>query len=84
MALRNTARAALAYSSKALHKLKGTRAELDEVLSVCPNVDGGPALMYAAETAKALGSDGPELIYICSINKQQSIRWSFAAECTKS
>lgn len=43
----------IGFHVKALHKLQCTRAELDEMLSVCVYMGGGPALMYAAETVKA-------------------------------
>ena len=33
--------------------LQCTRVELDEMLSVCVYMGGGPALMYAAETVNA-------------------------------
>ncbi len=41
------------FHVKALHKLGCTREELEEMLSVCVYMGGGPALMYAAETLKA-------------------------------
>ena len=41
------------FHVKALHKLGCTRQELEEMLSVCVYMGGGPALMYAAETLKA-------------------------------
>ena len=41
------------FHVKALHKLQCTRAELDEMLSVCVYMGGGPAQMYAAETVDA-------------------------------
>ena len=43
----------IGFHVKALHKLQCTRAELEEMLSVCIYMGGGPALMYAAETLKA-------------------------------
>lgn len=43
----------IAFHTKALHKLGATRAELEEVLTVCVYMGGGPALMYAAEALKA-------------------------------
>jgi alkylhydroperoxidase/carboxymuconolactone decarboxylase family protein YurZ len=36
-----------------LHKLGTTRAELEEMLSVCVYMGGGPALMYASEVLAA-------------------------------
>jgi AhpD family alkylhydroperoxidase len=41
------------FHVKALHKLGCTREELEEMLSVCVYMGGGPALMYSAETLKA-------------------------------
>lgn len=49
----------IAFHVKALHKLGCTRAELDEMLTVCVYMGGGPALMYAAETVKAWESMAP-------------------------
>lgn len=43
----------IGFHVKALQKLQCTRVELDEMLSVCVYMGGGPALMYAAETVKA-------------------------------
>ena len=43
----------IGFHVKALHKLGCTRAELDEMLSVCVYMGGGPALMYTAEAIKA-------------------------------
>ena len=43
----------IGFHTKALLKLGATRAELEEMLSVCVYMGGGPALMYAAETVKA-------------------------------
>ena len=43
----------IGFHVKALQKLQCTRKELDEMLSVCVYMGGGPALMYAAETVKA-------------------------------
>jgi AhpD family alkylhydroperoxidase len=43
----------IGFHVKALHKLQCTRAELDEMLSVCVYMGGGPALMYAAEAIAA-------------------------------
>jgi AhpD family alkylhydroperoxidase len=43
----------IGFHVKALHKLQCTREELEEMLSVCVYMGGGPALMYAAETVKA-------------------------------
>lgn len=43
----------IGFHVKALVKLGCTRAELEEMLSVCIYMGGGPALMYAAE---ALGA----------------------------
>ena len=43
----------IAFHVKALHRLQCTRAELEEMLTVCVYMGGGPALMYAAETLQA-------------------------------
>ena len=43
----------IGFHVKALQKLQCTRAELDEMLSVCVYMGGGPALMYAAEAERA-------------------------------
>ena len=50
----------IGFHVKALHKLQCTRAELDEMLSVCVYMGGGPALMYAAETVKAWEAMAPQ------------------------
>ena len=49
----------IGFHVKALHKLQCTRAELDEMLSVCVYMGGGPALMYAAGTGKAWEAMAP-------------------------
>lgn len=41
------------FHVKALHKLGCSKAELEEMLSVCVYMGGGPALMYSAEALKA-------------------------------
>ena len=43
----------VAFHVKALLKLGCTREELEEMLSICVYMGGGPALMYAAEAVKA-------------------------------
>ena len=43
----------IGFHVKALHKLKCPRAELEEMLTVCVYMGGGPALMYTAEALKA-------------------------------
>ena len=43
----------IGFHIKALHKLECTRAELEEMLSVCVYMGGGPALMYTAEAITA-------------------------------
>ncbi|BEU96679.1 carboxymuconolactone decarboxylase family protein [Acidovorax sp. DW039] len=43
----------IGFHTKALHKLGATRAELEEMLSVCVYMGGGPALMYASEVLAA-------------------------------
>jgi len=49
----------IGFHVKALHRLGCTRAELEEMLSVCVYMGGGPALMYAAEALKAWDSLRP-------------------------
>jgi AhpD family alkylhydroperoxidase len=51
----------IAFHVKALIKLGCTRAELDETLSVCVYMGGGPALMYAAEAEKAWDALAPRV-----------------------
>ena len=41
------------FHVKALKRLGATRAELEEMLSVCVYMGGGPALMYCAEALHA-------------------------------
>ena len=43
----------IGFHVKALLKLGCTRKELEETLSVCVYMGGGPALMYTAEALKA-------------------------------
>jgi AhpD family alkylhydroperoxidase len=43
----------IGFHVKALLKLGCTRQELEEMLSVCVYMGGGPALMYCAEALKA-------------------------------
>lgn len=43
----------IGFHVKALQRLQCTRAELEEMLSVCVYMGGGPALMYTAEAIKA-------------------------------
>ncbi len=43
----------IGFHVKALQKLQCTRAEFDEMLSVCVYMGGGPALMYTAEAIKS-------------------------------
>ena len=50
----------IGFHVKALHKLQCTRAELEEMLSVCVYMGGGPALMYAAEAVHAWESMVPQ------------------------
>ena len=50
----------IGFHVKALHKLHCTRAELEEMLSVCVYMGGGPALMYTAETLKAWDTMAPQ------------------------
>ena len=49
----------IAFHVKALHRLQCSRAELEEMLTLCVYMDGGPALMYAAETLKAWDAMAP-------------------------
>ena len=46
----------IGFHVKALLKLGCTRKELEEMLSVCIYMGGGPALMYTAEALKAWDS----------------------------
>jgi AhpD family alkylhydroperoxidase len=46
----------IAFHVKALLKLGCTRAELEEMLTICVYMGGGPALMYTAEALKAWDS----------------------------
>ncbi len=46
----------IGFHVKALHKLKCTRTELEEMLGVCVYMGGGPALMYCAEAVAAWDS----------------------------
>ncbi len=50
----------IGFHVKALHKLQCTRAELEEMLSVCVYMGGGPALMYVAEVLKAWDAMAPD------------------------
>ena len=50
----------IGFHVKALHKLQCTRAELEEMLSVCVYMGGGPALMYVAEVLKAWDAMAPQ------------------------
>ncbi len=43
----------IGFHVKALIRLGATRQELEEMLSVCIYMGGGPALMYSAEALKA-------------------------------
>ena len=49
----------IGFHIKALHKLECTKVELEEMLSVCVYMGGGPALMYAAEAMKAWETMAP-------------------------
>jgi AhpD family alkylhydroperoxidase len=46
----------IGFHVKALKKLQCTRQELEEMLSVCVYMGGGPALMYSAEALGAWDS----------------------------
>lgn len=50
----------IGFHVKALHRLHCTRAELEEMLSICVYMGGGPALMYAAEVVKAWDDMAPK------------------------
>lgn len=50
----------IGFHVKALLKLGCTRAELEEMLTVCVYMGGGPALMYTAEAIKAWDSMAPQ------------------------
>jgi AhpD family alkylhydroperoxidase len=50
----------IAFHVKALHRLQCSRAEFDEMLSICVYMGGGPALMYAAEAVKAFEAMAPQ------------------------
>jgi AhpD family alkylhydroperoxidase len=43
----------IGFHVKALHKLGCTKAEFEEMLSVCVYMGGGPGLMYVAEALSA-------------------------------
>lgn len=43
----------IGFHVKALRRLGATRAELEEMLTICVYMGGGPSLMYAAEALKA-------------------------------
>jgi AhpD family alkylhydroperoxidase len=48
------------FHVKALHRLQCTRTELEEMLTVCVYMGGGPALMYAAEALNAWDAMAPK------------------------
>lgn len=50
----------LGYHAQALVKLGCTRAELEDMLSVCIYMGGGPSLMYAANALAAYEEFGGE------------------------
>ncbi|MEI6734824.1 MAG: carboxymuconolactone decarboxylase family protein [Comamonadaceae bacterium] len=50
----------IGFHVKALRKLQCTRPELEEMLSVCVYMGGGPALMYVAEVLKAWDAMAPD------------------------
>lgn len=50
----------IGFHIKALHRLNCTRAELEEMLTVCVYMGGGPALMYTAEALKAWDMMAPK------------------------
>ncbi len=49
----------IGFHVKALHRLACSRQELEEMLSVCVYMGGGPALMYAAEALSAWDAMAP-------------------------
>ena len=49
----------IGFHVKALHRLNCTRQELEEMLSVCVYMGGGPAAMYVAETLQAFDAMKP-------------------------
>ena len=49
----------IGFHVKALHRLGCSRQELEEMLSVCVYMGGGPALMYAAEALAAWAAMAP-------------------------
>lgn len=49
----------IGFHVKALHRLNCTRAELEEMLTVCVYMGGGPALMYTAEALAAWDQMAP-------------------------
>lgn len=55
MALSVAARCApcIGFHAKALHRLKTTQAELEEMLQIAVYMGGGPSLMYASEALAA-------------------------------
>lgn len=56
--------ACIGYHVRALIKLGGTRQELEELLTLCTYMGGGPALMYAAEALKCWNAMSNE--QVCS------------------
>ena len=49
----------IGFHVKALKRLGATKAELEEMLTVCVYMGGGPALMYAAEAMAAWDKMAP-------------------------
>lgn len=52
----------IGFHVKALHRLGCTRQELEETLTVCIYMGGGPALMYTAEALAAWEAFAPEVV----------------------
>lgn len=50
----------IGFHVKALVRLGATRQELEEMLTVCTYMGGGPALMYAAEALAAWDAFAPK------------------------
>lgn len=50
----------IGFHIKALRRLQCTRVELEEMLTVCVYMGGGPALMYCAEALSAWDTMAPQ------------------------
>lgn len=58
--------ACIGYHVRALIQLGGTRQELEELLTICTYMGGGPALMYAAEALKCWDAMSTEQVCAAS------------------